>query len=127
MNTATPQRSGPAPIKGSWEDLYLQAQRHARNYNDEAIPLYRRVFEGLMKLSPAARAAGDNRLYNLMMTTAVELQGYLNLRDRYDESLSIIDMMLNIVNEVDKPQIVELKSDVLLQAERGEEAIAALR
>src|ERR1044071_592745 len=112
MTTATPQRSGPPPIKGSWDDLYLQAQRHARNYNDEAVALYQRVFDGLLKLPPAARAAGENRLYNLMMTTGVELQGYLNLRDRYDESLAIIEKMLNIVNEVDKPQIVELKSDV---------------
>jgi tetratricopeptide (TPR) repeat protein len=127
MNTATPQRSAPRPIKGSWEDLYAQAQQLARNYNDEAIPLYQRVFKGLMALPPAARAAGDNRLYNLMMTTGVELQGYLNLNDRYDESLAVVDKMLNVVAEVDKPQIIELKSDVLLQADRGEEAIAVLR
>ncbi len=127
MNTATPQRSAPRPIKGSWEDLHTQAQQHARNYNDEAIPLYQRVFNGLIALPSAARAAGDNRLYNLMMVTGVELQGYLNLRERYDESLTVIEKMHNIVAEVDKPQIVELKSDVLLQADRGEEAISTLR
>jgi tetratricopeptide (TPR) repeat protein len=127
MNTATPQRDAPRPIKGSWEDLHAQAQQLARNYNDNAIPIYQRVFNGLTVLPPAARAAGNNRLYNLMMTTGVELQGYLNLRDRYDESLGVIDKMLSVVAEADKPQIIELKSDVLLQAERGEEAIALLR
>src|SRR5215203_3302069 len=127
MNTATPQRPAPRPIKGSWEDLYSQAQQLSRNFNDEAIPLYQRVFNGLIALPPAARAAGENRLYNLMMTSGVELQGYLNIRDRYDDSLAVIEKMLNIVNEVDKPQIVELKSDVLIQANRGDEGIAIMR
>lgn len=127
MNTATPQRTPPRPIKGSWEDLHNQAQQHARNYNDEAIPLYQRVFNGLTALPAAARAAGDNKLYNLMMMTGVELQGYLNLRDRYDEALAVIEKMLTVVAEPDRPQIVELKSDVLVQADRGEEAIANLR
>lgn len=127
MNTATPQPSAPRPIKGSWEDLHAQAQQFARNYNDEAIPLYQRVFNGLVALPPSARAAGNNRLYNLMMTTGVELQGYLNLRDRSDEALTVIDKILSVVAEIDKPQIVELQSDVLLQADRGEEAVTVLR
>jgi pentatricopeptide repeat protein len=62
-----------------------------------------------------------------MMTTGVELQGYLNLRDRYDESLAVIDKMLSVVAEVDRPQLVELKSDVLIQANQGEEGIAIMR
>lgn len=127
MNTATPQRSAPRPIKGSWENLHAQAQQHARNFNDEAIPLYQRVFNGLAALPPAARKAGDNRLYTLMMTAGVELQGYFNLRDRSNDALEVIDKMLTLVNEADRPQIVELKSDVLLQADRGEEAIGILR
>ncbi|MCC6453791.1 MAG: hypothetical protein IT328_02490 [Caldilineaceae bacterium] len=127
MNTATPQRSAPRPIKGSWEDLHAQAQQHARNYNDEAITLYQRVFNGLMALPPAARAAGNKRLYNLMMVAGVELQGYLNLRDRYDDSLAVIDKILSAAEEGDKPQIVELKSEVLLQSDHDAEAIALLR
>ncbi len=127
MNTATPQRPAQRPIKGSWEDLYAQAQQNSRNFNDEAIPLYQRVFKGLTALPPSARAASDNRLYNLMMTTGVELQGYLNLRDRYDESLAVIDKMLTVVADTDRPQIVELKSDVLVQADRGDEGIAIMR
>lgn len=127
MNTATPQRSAPRPIKGSWEDLHAQAQQHARNYNDEAIPIYQRVFNGLLALPAAARAAGENRLYNLMMVTGVEFQGYLNLRERYDESLAVIEKMLGVVADNDRPQIVELKGDVLLQADHGDEAVAALR
>lgn len=126
MNTATPQRPAPRPIKGSWEDLYAQAQQKARNYNDEAIPLYQRIVNGLAALPPAARSAGDNRLYNLMMTAGVELQGYFNLRDRYDDSLAVIEQLLTVVAELDRPQIIELKSDVLLQAERGDEAVALL-
>jgi hypothetical protein len=127
MNTAPPQRTAPRPIKGSWEDIFGQAQQLARNYNNEAIPLYRRVFNGLKALPPTARSAGDNRLYNLMMTSGIELQGYFNLLDRYDESLEVIDEMIGIVAEIDKPQLIELKSDVLLQADRGEEAVAILR
>jgi hypothetical protein len=127
MNTATPQRPAPRPIKGSWEDLHAQAQQHARNYNDEAIALYQRVFNGLMALPPTARAAGNKRLYNLMMVTGVELQGYLNLRERYDDSLAVIDKILAAAEEVDKPQIVELKSEVLLQSDHDAEAIALLR
>lgn len=126
MNTATPQRTAPRPIKGSWEDLHEQAQQLARNSNDDAIPIYQRIVNGLAALPPAARAAGDNRLYNLMMTTGVEMQGYLNLRDRYDESLAITNKLLTLVAETDRPQLVELKSDVLLQAGRGDEAIAIL-
>jgi len=126
MNTATPQRTAPKPLKGSWEDLYAQAQQLARNSNDEAVPIYQRVFNGLVALPPAARAAGENRLYNLMMTTGVEMQGYLNLRDRYDESLAVTDKLLTVAAEVDKPQLIELKSDVLLQAGHGDEAIALL-
>ena len=127
MTTATPQRSAPRPIKGSWEELHAQAQQNARNYNDEAIPLYQRVFNGLAALPPAARAAGNNRLYTLMMTAGVELQGYFNLRDRSDDALAVIEKMLTVVSEPDRPQIIELKSDVLLQAERGDEAIGLLR
>jgi len=126
MNTATPQRTAPRPIKGSWEDLYAQAQQLARNSNDDAIPIYQRVFNGLIALPPAARAAGDNRLYKLMMTVGVEMQGYLNLRDRYEESLAAIEKLLVVAAEVDRPQLIELKSDVLLQAGRGEDAIATL-
>jgi len=126
MNTATPQQTAPRPIKGSWEDLHNQAQQLARNSNDDAIPIYQRIFNGLAALPPAARAAGDNRLYNLMMTVGVEMQGYLNLRERYEESLAITDKLLTLAAEVDRPQLVELKSDVLLQAGHGEEAVALL-
>lgn len=126
MTTATAQRTAPRPIKGSWEDLHAQAQQHARNYNDEAIGLYQRVFNGLMALPSAARAAGERRLYNLMMVTGVELQGYLNVRDRPDEALDVIEKMLAIVDDTDKDQIIELKSDVLMQADHGDEAIALL-
>ena len=127
MNTATPQRTAPRPIKGSWEDLFSQAQQLASNYNDEAIAIYQRVFNGLMALPAAAREAGERRLFNLMMATGVELQGYLNLRDRYDESLAVIDKLSSLVPADERSQFIELKSDVLLQAERGEEAIALLR
>jgi hypothetical protein len=131
MNTATApttsERPAPRPIKGSWEDLFAQAQQLARNYNDDAIALYERIFNGLMKLPPAARQAGNRHLYNMMMATGIELQGYLNVRERYNESLALIDKMSTLVPDEEKSQLVELKSDVLLQSDRGEEAIALLR
>ena len=49
-NTTPPQRPPSPPIKGSWEALLEEAQGYARNFNDQAIPTYQRIVDGLLAL-----------------------------------------------------------------------------
>ena len=131
MNTRTPQRptqgSTKGPVKGSWEDLFQQAQQFARNYNDAAIPLYRRVVDGLAALPPAARKAGNNRLHNIMMAAGLDLQGYYNVLGRYDDALATIDQLRGLVSPDEQEMLDSLIIDILIQAARTDEAFARLR
>jgi tetratricopeptide (TPR) repeat protein len=127
MNTSTPSRPAARQIKGSWEDLLTQARRHARNYNDEAIPLFRRVFDGLAALPPSARNAGDKRLYELMTGAGIELHGYLNVVERYDESLAVLEKLRSLLPDDEKNDLNAIKSNVLLISDRNDEAVAMLR
>ena len=43
MNAQPPDQQTLPPIKGSWEDLLRQAQQLARNFNDDAIPILRKI------------------------------------------------------------------------------------
>ncbi|MCC6166578.1 MAG: hypothetical protein IT329_05060 [Caldilineaceae bacterium] len=127
MNTRPPAEPASQPIKGSWEDLLLQAQQLARNYNDQAIPLYRKVVDGLVALPPARRNAANRRLYNLMMAAALNLQGYYNIRDRYDDALQILAQLQPVIDEDERAMLDGLTVEVLLQAGRSDEAFAKLR
>lgn len=126
MNTRPSARNAPPPIKGSWEDLFLQAQQLARNYNDQAIPLYRKVVDGLIALPAAQRAVANRRLHNLMMAAALDLQGYLNVRDRYDEALNVLHQLHPVVDEDERDMLDGLAVEVLLQADRADEAFSQL-
>jgi hypothetical protein len=127
MNTRTPEQPAPPPIKGSWEDLFLQAQQLARNYNDQAIPLYRKVVDGLLALPAAQRNAAKRRLHNLLMAAAMGLQGYYNVRDRYDETLKLLAQLQPVVDEDERDMLEGLSVEVLVQAGRAGEAFAKLR
>ncbi|RIK36361.1 MAG: hypothetical protein DCC57_22545 [Chloroflexi bacterium] len=127
MNTRSPAQPAPQPVKGSWEDLLLQAQQLARNYNDQAIPLYRKVVDGLVALPPARRNAANRRLYNLMMAAALDLQGYYNIRDRYDDALAVLAQLRPVIDEDEREMLDGLTVEVLLQAGRSDEAFARLR
>ncbi len=127
MNAATQNRPTTRPIKGSWEDLFAQARRHARNYNDEAIGLFQRVFDGLAALSESARNAGENRLQQLMTSAAIELHGYLNVVDRYDESLAVLDKLRDMLPEDEQEELDVFRTNVLLLSGRNDEATAMLR
>lgn len=127
MNTRTPERSAPPPIKGSWEDLLLQAQQLARNYNDQAIPIYRKLVDGLAALPAAQRNAANRRLHNLLMAAALDLQGYYNVRDRYDDALGVLAQLQPIADEGEREMLDGLAVEVLLQADRAGEAFAKLR
>ncbi len=104
-----------------------EAQSHARNFNEQAIPVYQRIVDGLLKLSPTARKAGNRRLYNILLTAGLELQGFLNTRDRYDEALDTLERLKPALEENDREQVDSLKQDVLLLAGRADEVVEQLR
>jgi tetratricopeptide (TPR) repeat protein len=105
----------------------LQAQQYARNYNDDAIPLYRRVVEGLLALPVAQRDAADGRLQNLLMAAALDLQGYYNVRDRYDDALDVIAQLRPAAKQDAQEMLDSLRVEVLMLAGRNDEALAELR
>jgi tetratricopeptide (TPR) repeat protein len=125
MNTQTQPRPAP-PIKGSWEDLLNQARQHAINYNDQAVLLYRKVFDGLRRLPESQRKGGKGRLQSILMLAGMELQGYLNTQDRYDEALEVIDQLRAVTTEPDNDFWDSHRIDILLQAGRNEEAFGRL-
>ncbi len=127
MNTRSPAQSAPQPIKGSWEDIFLQAQQYARNYNDQAIPLYRKVVDGLVALPAARRDAANRRLRNILMAAALDLQGYYNVRDRYEDALGVLEQLRPIVDDDEREMLDGLTVEVLLQAGRADDAFAKLR
>ena len=128
MNQRTPtQQPAPRRVQGSWEDLFLQAQQHARNYNDLAIPLYEKVLNGLMALPESARQSGNRRLHNLMMAAGLDLQGYYNVRDGFDESLAVVEKLKTVAVENEQEMLDTLKTDILLLSGRTDEAYTRLR
>lgn len=127
MNDSTPGDRKPPSIKGSWEDLLEQADEHAANFNDAAIPLYQRVFDGLLKLSPAARRTASGKLHDLLMHTAFAYQGYLNILDRFDESLAVCARLQPVLeDELDKKVVRTLQAQICQLAGRHDQAIAIL-
>src|SRR5690606_82194 len=85
------------------------------------------IVDGLLKLSPTARKAGNRRLYNILLTAGLELQGFLNTRDRYDEALDTLERLKPALEENDREQVDSLKQDVLLLAGRADEVVEQLR
>ena len=49
-------------IKGSWEDLLLQAEELAARQDDAAIPIYRKIIDRVSRLPTAQRMAGEFRV-----------------------------------------------------------------
>lgn len=127
---ATPGQSTPKQepiiIKGSWEDLLQQAQQLAGNQNDDAIPLYQKLVTRLSKLPAAQRMANNERLQQIFLHAALQLQSYLTLRERYAEALAVLDEAHALADEEGRDAIAYQKVMVLLMAERLEEAFAQL-
>lgn len=117
----------PLIIKGSWEDLLQQAQQLAANQNDDAIPLYQKIVTRLSKLPVAQRMANNERLQQIFLHAALQLQSYLTLRERYDEALTVIDEAHALADEEGQDAIAYQKVLVLLMAERLDEAFSHLR
>ncbi|HXF60789.1 MAG TPA: hypothetical protein VNK95_04185, partial [Caldilineaceae bacterium] len=115
------------PIKGSWQDLFFQAQELARNFNDQAILLYRKVIDGLLALPADRRRAGNNQLHNLLMAAALDLQGYYLIRDRYDDALQVLAQVGSVADEDEQAMLTDLRAEILLLAGRSDEAFAEMR
>lgn len=126
MDNSKPERK--PPVKGSWEDLLLQAEQHSANFNDAAIPLYRRVVDGLAKLSPAARNAGNQRLFKLFMRAALDLQGFYNIRGRYDDALAVFDLIRTVATDEEDLRMSDvMTAQINLMAGEFDKAIAFYR
>jgi len=126
---ATPATADQEPIiiKGSWEDLLRQAQQLAGSQNDEAIPIFQKIVQRLSKLPEAQRMANNERLQQIFLQAAFQLQAYLTLRERYDEALAVLDEANALSDEEGKGAIAYQKTLILLMTERLDEAFAQLR
>lgn len=127
MNAQPPDQQTLPPIKGSWEDLLRQAQQLARNFNDDAIPILRKIVDGLTAMPAARRNAANRRLHNVLMAAALDLQGYYNVRDRHEDSLGVLEQLRPVADERDQEMLDTLTAEVLMQAGRTEEALTQLR
>jgi tetratricopeptide (TPR) repeat protein len=127
LRSAQAQETPPTPVKGSWEDLLSRAQQFASNYNDEAIPLYEKVLDGIVGMPAAQRNANERRLYMRMMAAAIGLLLYFNRSDRYDDALAVIDKVHEAVDAPDRKMLDLMRRRILAQAGRTDEAIALYR
>lgn len=127
--TTTPAREAQQQvlIKGSWEDLLNQAHRAAGNQDDNAIDLYTKVRDGLLRLPKAKRIAHEGRLQELLETAAANLHVYLTQQERYDEALAALEQVEEIVGEEGRAAWEQRRAMVLAQAGRREEALSVLR
>ena len=115
------------PVKGSWEALLKQANDYAANYNDEAIPLFDKIYSRLQKMPRAQRHAANQRLQNIYMQAAINLHAYLIMRERYDEGLAIIPVIEEEMGPDDVPRWEIHAAQLLKQQGRDDDAAACLR
>lgn len=114
-------------IKGSWEDLLLQAQQLAAKQDDAAIDIYRKLTDRLSRLPTNQRGAADGRLQQVMRQAAVDLQYYLSYRDRYDEALEVNEKIRLLLDEQDHKTFVRHAAAIRLQAGDVDQGLADLR
>ncbi len=132
MTTDFDTPDAPAPdkepiiIKGSWEDLLQQAQQLVAQQNDEAIPLFEKITQRLRKLPAAQRMANNERLQNILLQATFQLQAYLTMRERYDDALAVLTDAESLVEETAVNALRYQQIQILLMAERTEEAVSRL-
>ncbi|MEZ4708012.1 MAG: hypothetical protein R3A44_12435 [Caldilineaceae bacterium] len=125
-STAPTQRT--APLKGSWEETYTRAQRMAGNRNDEAIPLYEKLVTRLSKMPKDQLLQNDERLRKLLMSATAGAQSYLNLRERYDDALRIMDLARPHIDDDEELESYDLhRADILMMAGQLDKAFELLR
>ncbi|MEZ4583784.1 MAG: hypothetical protein R3A10_19470 [Caldilineaceae bacterium] len=115
------------PVKGSWEALLQQANAYAANYNDEAIPLFEKIYTRLQKMPRAQRHAANQRLQNIYMQAAINLHAYLIMRERYDEGMAIIPAIEEEMGPDETTRWEIHAAQLLKQQGRDDDAVARLR
>lgn len=125
-STAPTQQS--TSLKGSWEEMYARARRMASNRNDEAIALYEKLVTRLSKIPKEQRQLNDERLQKLLMSATAGAQSYLNLRERYEDALHIMDVTRTQIEDEEELESFDLhRADILIMAGQSEKAVAILR
>jgi tetratricopeptide (TPR) repeat protein len=114
-------------IKGSWEDLLLQAQQLAARQDDAAIEIYRRLADRLSRLPTAQRMAGEGRLQGIMRQAAIDLQYYLTYRDRCAEALAVNAQVRPLLAPGEQRAFARHAAAIRMQAGEIDEALADLR
>jgi hypothetical protein len=125
----TPQGATPQPgpiIKGSWEDLLLQAQQLAAKQDDGAIDIYHKLIDRLSRLPQAQRHAAESRLQAVMRQAAIDLQYYLSYRDRYEEALAVNEQVRPLLTPAESASFERHAVSMRLQAGDVDGALAAL-
>jgi tetratricopeptide (TPR) repeat protein len=116
-----------AVIRGSWEDLLLQAQGLAAKQDDAALAIYRKLTERLSKLPPGQRQAGAGRLQGVLRQAAVDLQYYLTFREQYEEAIAVNEQVRMLLGAEEHKAFVRHAAAIRLQAGEVEEGLAELR
>ncbi len=114
-------------IKGSWEDLLLQAQQLAAKQDDAAVAIYYKITDRLSRLPAHQRQAADGRLQEVMRQAAVDLQYYLSYRDRYTEALAVNEKIRILLDAQGHRTFVRHAAAIMLQAGDVDQGLADLR
>ena len=125
--TQAPSQAPPR-VKGSWEDLLDQATQLDQNRNADAIPIYMKLVNRLRAMPESKRLAHGERLQRILEEAAIRVNEMFNSLERYDESLEMMDLLDEILDDEDKGgnSIFIAKINVLTVAERHDEALALL-
>ena len=126
MATPTDQQA-PAPIRGSWEELLGRAQELAASRDDEAIEIYEKLITRLLKMTPEQRAVQENRLQGVLIQSGVNLQAYYNILERFDDASDVLVRLSTVVEEEELPSLDSHRAQILVMAEKFDEAIALMR
>lgn len=114
-------------IKGSWEELLLQAQQLAARQDDGCIPLYHKLVDRLSRLPAAQRLAAEGRLQVVMHQAAIDLQYYLTYRDRYAEALAVNEQVRLLLLAEEQRIFARHAVAIRMQAGEVDQALAELR
>lgn len=114
-------------IKGSWEDLLLQAQQLAARQDDAAIAIYRKLTDRLSSLPIRQLLAADSRLLQVLRQAGIDFQYYLTFRDRYAEALDVNELVRGFLPEREQIAFTRHAAAIRMQSGAIEQALAELR
>jgi len=114
-------------LKGSWEDLLLQAQQLAARQDEACIEIYRKLTDRLSRLPQAQRMAAEGRLQEIMRQAAVDMQYFLTYRDRYAEALAVNETVRVLLPEEGRRAFARHAAAIRIQAGEVDAGLAELR